>query len=72
MGSGVPRATDYGLSMQKRKIRGRVPRSVGSARHRTCGDVEDGDDVVWEVAQPARANASRTRARWARRFMTIF
>jgi hypothetical protein len=57
--------------MQKRKIKGRLPRSLGSDRHRTDGGVEDDDDV-WEVAQPARAKASRTSARVVRRFMAIF
>jgi hypothetical protein len=48
--------------MQKRKINGRLPRSLGSDRHRTDGGVDDDDDVDWEVAQPARAKASRTRS----------
>ena len=48
--------------MQKRKIKGRFPRSLGSDRHRTDGDADDDDDADWDVAQPARAKASRTRS----------
>jgi len=58
--------------MQNRKIKGRVPRSLGSDRHRTDGDVGGDVDVEWEVAQPARANASRTRRSAVRHFMAIF
>src|SRR5688572_20074135 len=64
------RSTGYGLWMQKRKMRGRVPRSLGSATQRTDGD--GGDDVGFVVAaQPARTEASRTRGA-IRRFMAIF
>jgi hypothetical protein len=57
--------------MQNRKMSGRVPRSLGSDRHRTDGDVCEDDAVEGEVAQPARTNTSRRR-RMARRFMAIF
>jgi hypothetical protein len=57
--------------MQKRKMSGRAPRSLGSDRHRTDGGAGDDVDVESEVAQPARTNESRTRET-ARRFMAIF
>ena len=63
-----------GLSTQKRKTMGRVPRSLGSDKHRTDGDVDvdDDDEADWEVAQPARAKASRASASVVCRFMAIF
>jgi hypothetical protein len=57
--------------MQNKKISGRVPRSLGSDRHRTDGDVGGDADVEREVAQPARTSTSRRRST-ARRFMAIF
>jgi hypothetical protein len=57
--------------MQKKKMSGRAPRSLGSDRHRTDGGAGDDVDVECEVAQPARTNGS-TRRRRARRFMAIF
>ena len=55
--------------MQKRKIKGRLPRSLGSDRHRTDGGVDEDDDVDREVAQPARAIASSASASVVRRVM---
>jgi len=64
---------DYGLWMQKRKIRGRVPRSFGSDRQRTDGDADDDDEVPGDVAQPPTARASMMSRRTAvGRFMAIF
>jgi hypothetical protein len=64
----------YGLWMQKRKISGRVPRSLGSDTHRTDGDAcdDDDDDVRCDVAQPATEKASRARRSAVGRFMAIF
>jgi len=58
--------------MQKRKMRGRVPRSLGSARHRTDGGGEGADDRGYEEAQPATVRASRARASKVERFMAVF
>jgi hypothetical protein len=57
--------------MQNKKMSGRVPRSLGSDRHRTDGGVCENADVECEVAQPVRTEASRRRG-MARRFMAIF
>jgi hypothetical protein len=56
--------------MQKRKMSGRVPRSLGSDRHRTEGVVGGGEDPPY-AAQPATAKTSRRRSA-AGRFMAIF
>jgi hypothetical protein len=59
--------------MQKRKIRGRVPRSFGSDTQRTDGDADDDDEVPGDVAQPPTAKASTMSRRNAvARFMALF
>jgi hypothetical protein len=58
--------------MQKRKIRGRVPRSLGSDRQRTDGEAAGDDELPCEAAQPPATRASRTRMSALRRFMAIF